>query len=334
MTGKLDSTLTRGRVLGNPHNAVRYRAQPRWFDFYNCRVVLPDQGVFFFVMPYLLSGEGIPGDRAGLYILDGANGCGERRGRTGVERIRSDDWWASTSGCGVFWRRDGRDQFFTERHIRMTTPYASWDVQIEPWLSDGGGQVAEPRRVDIVEKLLLRGVPFIHRVPHMKGLATGVIECEGQRYVFDRGVVYQAKNHGPTLPARWTWIHANAFAEDDTLAFEVAANPTKNREVAMIRISRPGVCRVLTTWEGSNIRLSRSGTRYEFVGTSADGTLRIAGEATHGEAIVFRVAAPNGGTFEIDEDLMGVLSVTIDGRVYTTRYASVGVAYHHGEDVG
>ncbi len=333
MTPNTQTTLAQGvdaRVIANPDNAFRYRTQPKWFDFYNCRVVLPDQDVFFFVMPYLLSGENVPSERAGLYVLDGGNGGPQRRMQTGIERIGMDGWTASTEGCGVHWTKDGQENVFTETYIRMTSPNARWDVRIEPFLSDRAEPVTDLRRFDIEEKLILRRMPFIHRVPHMKGYASGVIEYAGQRHAFDRGIVYQAKNHGPTLPEHWTWIHANAFAEDETLTFEVASNPAKGGDVAMIRIIRPGSHRALTTWEGATVHLNRSGDGYTFSGASADGSLTVSGEATHGDAVVFRVPAPGGDPFEIDEDLLGVLSVAINGQTFTTRHAAVGIAHHLG----
>ena len=329
MTTDSQTALAQGvDVTANPDNAFRYRTQPQWFDFYNCRVTLPDQDVFFFVMPYLLSGENVPSERAGLYVLDGGNGGADRRMQTGIERIGMDGWSASTEGCGVHWTKDDQDNVFTETHIRMTSPHSRWDVQIEPYLTDRAEPVTDLRRFDIEERLILRRVPFIHRVPHMKGLASGVIEFAGQRYEFDRGLVYQAKNHGPRLPDRWTWIHANAFAEDETLAFEVGSNPALDGDAAMIRIIRPDSHQMLTTWEDAEIHLRRTGDGYTFSGASADGSLTVSGEATHGEAVVFRVPAPGDDTFEIDEDLLGVLSVTINGETYTTRHAAVGIAHH------
>jgi hypothetical protein len=333
MTTKLHTALDQGvepSVLPNPDNAFRFRTQPQWFDFYNCRVVLPDQDVFFFVMPYLLSGENVPSERAGLYVLDGGNGGPDRRMQTGIERIGTTGWSASTEGCGVQWTQGAEAHVFTETYIRMASPNARWDVRIEPFLSDRAAPVTDLRRFDIEEKLILRRVPFIHRVPHMKGFASGVIDYAGQRYAFDRGIVYQAKNHGPTLPERWTWIHANAFAEDETLAFEVASNPATGGDAAMLRIIRPGAHQTLTTWEGAAVHLTRTGDGYTFSGASADGSLTVSGEATHGDAVVFRVPAPSGDAFEIDEDLLGVVSVEINGETFTTRHAAVGIAHHLG----
>ena len=46
-------------------NGFRFANQPRWFDFYNCRVVLPEQGLYFFAVPYVLSGAEIPDEDRG-----------------------------------------------------------------------------------------------------------------------------------------------------------------------------------------------------------------------------------------------------------------------------
>ncbi len=78
------------------------------------------------------------------------------------------------------------------------------------------------------------------------------------------------------------------------------------------------------------MHLNRSGDSYTFSGASADGSLTVSGEATHGEPVVFRVPSPGGDQFAIDEDLLGVLSVEINGKTFTTRHAAVGIAHHLG----
>ncbi|MDX1418929.1 MAG: tocopherol cyclase family protein, partial [Rubricoccaceae bacterium] len=250
--------MTSTDVIANPDNAFRHRGQPRWFDFYNCRVMLPEEGRFFFLMPYMLSGEAVSPERTGLYVLDGGNGGPTRRIQTGIERVGPDGWSAAEEGCGLSWASKGMQSVVTETAIQAVSPHGRWDVLIEPFISDRAEPVGDLRRFELEERLILRRVPFIHRVPVMKGYASGRIEWDGEEYRFDRALVYQAKNHGPTLPERWTWIHANAFAEDEELTFEVASNPTSDGAAAMVRIVRPDAHQSLTTWEGATIHLDRT----------------------------------------------------------------------------
>lgn len=293
--------------------------------------MLPESGRFFFLMPYMLSGEAVSPERTGLYVLDGGNGGPTGRIQTGSVHVGAEGWSAAEAGCGVYWSSDGTENAFTSSAIRAVSPNGRWDVQIDPFITDRADPVDDLRRFELEERLILRRVPFIHRVPVMKGYASGVIEWAGEEHRFERALVYQAKNHGPTLPERWTWIHANAFAEDDTLTFEIAANPTPGGTAAMVRIIRPGDHVSLTTWERATVELAREGDRYTFSAASADGSVQVSGEATHGDSAVFTVPSPEDDFFEIDEDLTGRLTVEINGQTYTTEMAAVGIAHRKAQ---
>src|SRR5215467_15111229 len=116
-------------------NGFRYTNAPRWFDFYNCRILLPERRLFFFTMPFMLSGPELPAGAGGLYVYDGGNGGAMPGGNCAWERIEG-PWSASSDRCDVRWRRGGAGQEFGERHIRVTGPTSQWDVTIEPFLAD------------------------------------------------------------------------------------------------------------------------------------------------------------------------------------------------------
>ncbi len=72
------------------------------------------------------------------------------------------------------------------------------------------------------------------------GLATGWIECRGERYEFSRAPAYSEKNWGRSFPEKWFWINCNSF--DDTVGLAITAGGGRRKilwqteEVAMIGI--------------------------------------------------------------------------------------------------
>ncbi|HYM61995.1 MAG TPA: tocopherol cyclase family protein [Thermoanaerobaculia bacterium] len=307
-------------------NAFRYAQAPLWFDFYNCRVLIPEQRLYFFTMPYVLSGDEVPAGRRGLFFYDGGNGGPQPGSRCGWERIADRDWSASRERCEVHWKRRGASQMFGETEIRVTGPTSRWDVTIEPFLADQNPEETSLRHLDIGERFLLSRVPFIHRVPRMRAYASGVIEQEGRRHSFDRAIVYQAKNHGHGFPDEWIWIHAGAFREDDNLAIEAGWMRFHGGEAALVRISTPTGVRFLASWGGDEVNARRDGDHYSFRGAARDGSLRVSGEGRHGEAIKFEFPTPDGGRFDNDECLVGELAVDYGGRRLTTNMAALALA--------
>lgn len=307
-------------------NALRYTDQPHWFDFYNCRVALPERGVYFYVMPYINSGTSLAPDRTGLWVYDGGNGGPTRKSMCADERIGASSWSASSEKCDVRWFRNGAECVFSENAIRLTGPTTIWDITIESYLFDQDEPVLDPRRLKLEERGMLRLAPFVHRVPRMKGWATGFIEQQGVRYDFQRAVLYQAKNHGPMFPRQWTWIQANDFIEDSQLAFEVAGLQDARGDAAMLRIIRPEGVRMLSTWAGDSVSVSRSGLDYRFAARSGDGAVNVAGLGRHDpDNVLFRYACPEGGTAENDESFTGSLEVTINGQTCHARLPALGL---------
>ncbi len=308
-------------------NGFRYTTAPRWFDFYNCRVLLPEQRLYFFTMPFVLSGTELPAGAGGLLVYDGGNGGPSPGSRCAWERIDG-DWSASADRCDVRWDRDGIEQEFGERRIRVTGPTSQWDVTLEPFLADQQPEETNPRRLQIGEQFLLSRVPFVHRVPRMRAYASGTIVQEGRRHSFDRAIVYQAKNHGHGFPDEWIWIHCGAFREDPALAIEAGWMRYGGGEsTALIRIATALGVRFLLSSNGDAVDVRREGDTYTFHGLSRDGALEIDGTGTHGEPVAFSFPTPDGGRFENDECLTGELAVTLAGRRLTTNMAALAHAH-------
>lgn len=322
--------MTAGTAAAAAHysNAFRFVDAPLWFDFYNCRVLVPEQRLYFFTMPFILSGTELPPERRGLFVYDGGNGGNAPGSRCAWERIGA-RWTASPERCDVRWERGGKEQVFSETEIHVTGPTSRWDVTIEPFIADQAPEETSPRRHDVAERLLLARVPFIHRVPRMRAYASGTIEQEGRRHTFSRALVYQAKNHGRGFPDEWIWIHSGAFAEDGALAIEAGSMLfSGGGSAAFIRVATPKGVRFLTSWGGADQVMARRNDddSYEFTGVSGDGSLRVSGRGRHGEPVTFSFPTPDGGRFDNDECLVGELTVDLDGRHLTTNMAALARA--------
>jgi hypothetical protein len=310
----------------NYANAFRHADGSDGFDFWNVRVVLPEAGLFFYAMPFILSAPGTPGVRGGLWVYDGGNGSPGGVSAAAVEYVGSEGWSAAGDGCDVRWSRQGEVCCFAERRILMVGPSGRWDVTITPYLEDEERFANDAKQTDLIERVMLRRVPFIHRVPRMKGYATGRIQQQGREHSFERALVYQAKNHGRAFPLAWTWIYSNAFREDEDIAFEAGWLETTRTApgVGMVRIARPSGTSVLGTWLGDRVEVTQEADSYTFRASAKDGSVSIEGSARHGENVRFSFRGPDGGDFENDECLVGALTAEIGGRRLTSSMAALG----------
>jgi hypothetical protein len=306
-------------------NSFRFADAPRWFDFYNCRVVLPERQLFFYTMPFVLSG--VEAER-GCWVYDGGNGGPEGRSICAVERLPEGEIQASRDFCDARWRaRDGRENLFSARRIRLSGPGSQWDVTMEPFLSDDHEPDKDRRRFDIAERFLLQRVPFIHRVPQMKAFASGTIVQGGRTHHFERGVVYQAKNHGHGFPDTWLWIHANAFASAPELAIEAAALSWRGgKVVTLARVATPERVVAMSSLTGDDVGVEFDGQQYKLRAAAKDGTVEFRGEGKHSDEVVFSFPAPQGGLFESRECFIGQLAVRLHGRDLTTNMAALAHA--------
>lgn len=312
--------------ISDRDNSLRYEGASRWFDFWNVRVVLPNQRLFFFIMPFVLSGTDACTVRKGLYVYDGGNGGPAIGCRTAMEEIGTEGWSASSSKCDVRWSRFGApDNRFAEDHVCVVGPTTRWDVRITPFLADEQNPVLDKRQAELRQWMLLRKFPFIHRVPRVKGYAAGTIEHNGRCYSFERAPLYQAKNHGHAFPDDWLWIHANAFVEDEHLGLEAARLRTADgMEASMVRVARPEGTRLLCSWRGDEVEVESAGDKYRFHAQSKDLSFCISGTAVHGESVRFTFPSPDGSYFDNDECLVGVLEANVQGVSVSTTLAALG----------
>lgn len=301
-------------------NGLSHRGQERWFDFWNCRVVLPKRGLWFHLMPHIVSGAKADPDTAGLWVLDGSGAGGHT---AGISRVGA-EFAASPDNLDVRWRAEGREHRFAAGRINASGSRSAWDVTITDAISDGSPQDA--RRLAVEERFLFGRVPFIHRVPRMKGYARGEIVCGGETFAFDRGLVYQAHNYGPRFPAAWTWVHALDIQGEDDLAFEAAGMPVEKGRVGIARVATSQGAKTLSSLLGDEVSVVEEGGEYNIAAKAKDGSLSLKAAASHGPAVRFAFPTPDGGTFAIDECFVGELALTLDGRELAARHTALGQA--------
>ena len=94
-----------------------------------------------------------------------------------------------------------------------------------------------------------------------RGLATGWIEWQGQRYEFCDAPTYSEKNWGRAFPEQWFWFHCNCIERSSDLSLTAAGG---NRQV------------LSWTEEAALIGLHYGGTFYEFVPWNAQLSWQIA----------------------------------------------------------
>lgn len=98
---------------------------------------------------------------------------------------------------------------------------AHWRYQIQPIYA--WGDIGTPSQST---GGLLSFLPIFEpgwQVMMAHGMATGWIEWQEQRYVFEKAPAYAEKNWGGAFPQKWFWINCNCFADQPDLALTAAA---------------------------------------------------------------------------------------------------------------
>lgn len=294
--------------------APRLQGRESWFEFWNVRVVLPEEGLWFHLIPHLSVRDG----EASLTVLDGGNGSGEGAAASmevGPHRL-------GREGFSLSWEAEGEESVFAAGEVAASGPSTTWRVSVEPLVGDGSPDDARVQAAE--DSFALRRTPFVHRVPIMKGRAEGAITQGGREHRFDDGLVYLAHNYGPDFPPGWTWIHALAFDRDASLAFEAASMPGTDQ--ALVRICSSDGARTLSTLGGDRVEVERRGDDYSVRARSKAGDLWVTGTARHGAPVPFAFERPCGGLYEVEESFDGEVSISVSGRPHKASMAALGSA--------
>ncbi len=300
-------------------NAFRFGGQPHWFDFWNLRVVLPEEGKWFFIMPHILSGQSV-GEADRFTLFSGV--LGDEGAQSWQEKVKG-EWTASSENALVQWEGG----VLEEGAVVAKTAQAVWDVRWQRKLSDGTERGQEDKRAfDVVERLYLRKLPFVHRVPTMRGIAEGSIVQFGKVWDVEGGWVYQAKNHGTAFPNYWTWIHAVDTGHVEPRAMEVASMPTSNGSAGIFRWATPEGTRFFASFLGDEINLQEEDGHFSFTVKSSSGILIAEGEGEHGDIVDFSFPTPRGALFATPESFNGRLRGIVLGEEVKSDFPALGHA--------
>ncbi len=98
-----------------------------------------------------------------------------------------------------------------------------------------------------------------------QGWATGWVEWQGQRYLFERAPAYSEKNWGSAFPARWFWISCNTFPDRPDLSLTCVGSRRGvlwwEDEVGMVALhgclgSHPGTTPLFLDWKPETSQMS------------------------------------------------------------------------------
>ncbi|MBD61833.1 hypothetical protein CL645_03120 [bacterium] len=296
-------------------NSYRYPGKGHWFDFWNCRIVIPSEKKWFFIMPYVISTDS--GLRKFFYSCSSFSD---------VECFEIfDDLKMSQDSANIRWQ----DNLFSSDLISISEKGKKWSFSIDSVCSDGTGKGSNLRAFNVREKLHLRSLPFIHRVPTMKGFANGYIDFLGNRFELKDAIVYQAKNHGPDFPESWNWLHANVMPQFPDSAFEIGLMPTADGDEGIFRWSNLSETDIYASFLGHDIYFESRDDSFDFFVKDKDKKIIIEGQAKHGskKEIIFPSPKENNQAFFNPESFDGYVSGNYLGKFFESDFPALGSGF-------
>ena len=294
-------------------NAYRYPEKGAWFDFWNCRVVIPDQKKWFFVMPHIISEDS---KKKSFFYHSSFDS------EISMSEI-SEELHASKKNAEIRWK----DNLFSSRKIKISEKDYEWNFSIDPICTDGTGKGKDSRAFNVREKLHLRSLPFIHRVPTMKGYGNGYIKTPKEKINLENAIIYQAKNHGPDFPESWTWLHANIIPQFPNSSFEIGMMPSRGGFEGIFRWAEKGKTEVYASFLGDKVLLEKKGDDFVFSVRDKGGNEIIQGLASHGEKTEINFPTPAGEVFSTPESFDGYVSGSYLGQFFESEHPALGKGF-------
>tara|TARA_B100000029_G_scaffold516760_1_gene633788 strand:- start:3871 stop:4791 length:921 start_codon:yes stop_codon:yes gene_type:complete len=291
-------------------NAYRYPGKGHWFDFWNCRILIPEKKKWFFLMPHIIS---TPSKKKSFFYF-----CSSQSDVEMFEIL--EDIKASEKNADIRWK----DNLFSSEKIKIHEKGYEWDFSIDSICSDGTERGEDLRAFNVREKLHLRNLSFIHRVPTMKGYANGYIKNPEEKINLNNAIVYQAKNHGPDFPDSWTWLHVNLMPQFPNASFEIGTMPGTNDVEGIFRWTEREKTKVHASFLGDQIFLEERKDDFIFSVKDKNGAEVIEGKAFHGKKKEINFPRPNGGIFSTPESFDGYVSGSYLGNFFESDYPALG----------
>jgi tocopherol cyclase len=253
--------------LQTPHCGYHWDGHtPNFFEGWYFRLTLPEEGESFAFM-YSIENPGGVTSTSTAQIL----GAGEQYGyQTFAD---ASGFWTSRDDLALgHWSKHDLNtapqvltsnyfqQHITEGYQATATLHqgilniqdtpCSWCYEIEPVYGWG-----TPQWLQQATGGLLSFLPIFEpgwQVLLAKGLATGWIEWQGNRYEFSQAPAYSEKNWGYSFPEKWFWLNCNCFEGETYLTITAGGGRRKVltwiEEVAMIGIHYRGEFYEFVPW--------------------------------------------------------------------------------------
>ncbi len=291
-------------------NAYRYPGKGNWFDFWNCRIVIPNDERWFFIMPHIIS---VDSTMKGYFYY-----CTSDSEVNSLEI--SDSISVSEEKAELRWN----DNLFSAQKIAISQGDFEWNFTIDTVCTDTNDPEENLRAFNVGERMLLRNLSFIHRVPTMKGRANGQIKLPNETIDLKDAIVYQAKNHGPDFPESWNWLHANVIPQFPNASFEIGMMPGKNGSEGIFRWAEKDETKFYASFLGDKVLLEAEGDHFTFSVVDKNEVEVIRGKVSHGEKKEIKFPTPNGGTFTTPESFNGYVSGNYLGKFFESNYPALG----------
>jgi len=294
-------------------NAYRYPGKGAWFDFWNCRVVLPGEKKWFFIMPHIVS---VDSKKKSFFYFCSSDS------EISMSEI-SEDVQVSEKNADIRWK----DNVFSSREMKIFEKDHEWNFSIDMVCTDGTERGEDTRAFNVREKLHLRSLPFIHRVPTMKGYANGYIKTPKERVSLEDAIVYQAKNHGPDFPESWTWLHVNIIPQFPNASFEIGMMPVKDGFEGIFRWAEKDKTKVYASFLGDKVFLEAKNDGFVFSVKDKHKNEVIKGKASHGDKKEINFPTPGGETFVTPESFNGYVSGVYLGKFFESEHPALGKGF-------
>lgn len=260
-------------ILQTPHSGFHWNGRTHYFEGWYYRLTLPQirqTFAFMYSIQDPVGGTAVSGGAAQILGPDETYLC-----RT-LPDVRLFWAWPQALGHG-HWRKAEEfcpvgylepDQF--ERQVREgyqvtatwhqgrlqnpgTGQIAHWQFRIKPIYGWGSPKAIQQSTAGWLSHLQIFEPGWQILMAH--GLATGWIDWNGQRYIFENIPAYGEKNWGGAFPQKWFWLNCNTFIQEPDLTLTAGGGRRQvlgwMESVAMVGIHYRGTFYEFVPWNAT-----------------------------------------------------------------------------------
>ena len=235
------------RKIWNPDWFQGNHRHRNYFEGWYFKLVSPDKGASFAIIPGISIGEGIQSAYAFIQVING------KTGESRFVKFSITDFSFSREGFEV----SIAGNKFSGKGISIDLPKAGFGVSGRIYFHD-----PVPYPVTIISPGVMGWYRFVptmecyHGIVSMLHTLQGNLTISGESVDFTDGKGYIEKDWGKSMPLAWIWMQSNHFKQDDlSISFSIANIPWRKSSFTGFLIILSAGDRIyrFTTYTGAKI---------------------------------------------------------------------------------